>query len=794
MRNIRLAFRQLAKSPGFTATTVLTLALGIGANTAIFSVINSTLLQPLPYPQAGELVDVMETYSGGGRNGSVSGGAFKDWREGSTKFTGLAAFEQFQRNLTGLGQPERVTGLAASADYLSVLGIAPALGRVFTSDETSPGSNARVVLLTHGFWRSHFGGDPAVVGRSVLLDQEPFTVVGVLPPRALLQDDLQLVMPAVVDAPGTYWGRDAHWRKVIGRLRPGITAAEAEIELKGIKQRLASEYPTWKADWSVVVTPLQDLLVRGNRPMFVLLFGATGLVLLIACANVSNLLLARGQTRTREMAIRTALGARPRQIVRQVLTESLVLAFAGCALGLGFAFVSVRGLDRMLATQLPEVLRPEIDPHVLLFSVLLATGCGVLFGVLPAWRAARADVIHALKDSERGSSSGARRRAQTLLVVSEFALTLVLLVGAGLFLRSFARLLAVDPGFNPRGTLAFDVSFPHSKYPGDDDRLRFTQKLIDRIRALPGVDVVGASSSLPLSDRDRGEFLSRPGRPSPGGQYSVGVCSVAGDYFAALGIRLIQGRRLTEADNTASAPPVLVIDRRVAGELFPNDNPLGQPVTFLGKTCTVVGVTAPVQHRDLEHQPRPTVYGPLAQFPHPSSLLVRSTLAPATLVTQVRKAIAELDPEQPIANVRTLTEAVGRSLAPRRTALTLLGLFAAVAVGLACLGVYGVITFMIGERSREFSIRSALGAQPGNIVRLVISGAMVPSFHGIAVGLAVALALGRVVESQLFGVKAQDPGVLAFSVALLTGVAALSVYFPAQRAAQADPIQALRAD
>ena len=794
--DLRFAIRQLAKSPGFTAVAVLTLALGIGANTAIFSVINSALLQPLPYPHAEQLVVVMETGPDGGPNGSISGGAFKDWLEHGTKFAHLAVYEEISRNLTGMGTPERVTGLQASAQFLSVLGVSPRLGRDFTVNETTPGGNSQVILLTYQFWQSRYGGDAGVVGTKVLLDQTPFIVIGVLPPRALFQDDIQFLIPEVIDAPGSYWGRDAHWRWSIGRLLPGVSASEAQAELRSIKQRLATEYPSWKEKWSVSVTSLQETFVGNTRPMFALLLGAVALVLLIACANISNLLLARGNARSREMAVRIALGANSWRLMRQVLVESILLALSGCVIGLVFAAFSMRLLGNMVAEQLPQILRPQLDTQVLLFSVLIACGCGALFGILPAWRAARADVNHALKDSERGTASRSKRRSQSFLVVSEFAFTLVLLIGAGLLLRSFTRVMEVNLGFNSNHTLAFDLSLPGAKYPHDEDRLRFTKDLIARIQTLPGVESAGAASSLPLSGRERGEFLDRPDRRQSSERYTVGVFSVSGDYFRTIGITLVQGRIFTEADNVPGAPPVLVIDTRVAKELFPNENPLGQGVDFLGKSYEIAGIVAPVHQANLEHEPRPTVYGPQTQFQYyyDPSIVVRTALPPLTLVATIRKSILAADPDQPIANVRTLEESVQKAMAPRRTALILLGLFAAVAISLACLGIYGVISNAIGQRRRELSIRSALGAQRRDIVRLVLLGGMKPSILGILLGLAGALDLAHILEGQLFEIKAHDPLVFIASVGLLGTVAALSVYFPARRAAKVDPVGALRAE
>ncbi len=799
LQDIRYALRQLCKNHGFTAIAVITLALGIGANTAIFSVINSALLQPLPYPHAEQLVYVMETGPEGRPNGSVSGGAFKDWRDHNSKFAQIAVYENIHSSLTGIGTPERLTGLQVSAEFLSVLGIAPTVGRGFAASDAAIGGNNHVALLTYAFWKSHFAGDERIAGKTVSLNQVPYTVIGVLPPRTLWQDDVQFLIPEVVDAPNTYWGRAGHWRRVVGRLSPGTSSVEAQAELRLVKQQLAAQYPPWKDKWSVSVTPLQQIFVESTRPMLVLLLGAVALVLLIACANVSNLLLARGNARSREMAVRIALGATTWRIVRQMLTESILLALSGCALGLVVAAFGVRFLTHMVVKQLPQILQPQLDIKVLLFSILMACGCGILFGILPAWRAANADVNQAMKESERGSASRSKRRSQSILVVSEFAFTLVLLIGAGLFLRSFIRVTETDLGFNPKHAVAFDLSFSAAKYPTDADRLRFTKDLIDRIRVLPGVESAGTISTLPLSgpDSDRGEFISRTDKPEPLNKYTVGVDSMGGDYFSTLGIRLLSGRLLTDADNTSTAPPVLVIDSGVVRDLYPTENPLGRHVNFLGKNCEIVGVVAPVRHRDVDRDPRPRVYGTQSYFFPPSSnisIVVRTGLAPASLVETLRKTVLEADPNQPIANVRTLEQDVDKSLASRRAALLLLSLFAVVAISLACIGVYGVMAHAIGLRVRELSIRTALGAQRSDVVRLVLAGGMRPAMAGIAAGFVSALALARLVESQLFQVKSDDPLVFFASVSVLVLVAALSIYLPARRAASIEPMQALRSE
>ena len=796
--DIKYAIRMLRKSPGFTAMAVLTLSLGIGANTAIFSAINSALLRPLPYSHAEQIVDVAETTPEGERS-ATSGGAFKDWREHSSKFTHLAVYQESPRNLTGFGIPERVNGLQVSAEYLSVLGIAPLVGRDFSTDEVTVGGNDRVIILNHQFWQSRFGADEGILGKSVCLDQIPHTVIGVLPPRTLLfncglKDDVQFLVPQAIDAPGQSWAwdRNTSFWYVIGRLKPEVSAIAAEAELRGVKQQLAAEYPSWKDKCSILVTPLQELFVGHNRPMFVLLFGAVALVLLIACVNVSNLLLTRGNTRSREMAIRAALGAHSSRIIRQMLTESVLLALAGCVFGLLFAVFATRLLAHMLLEQLPHVLHPELDANVLLFSIIMACGCGVLFGILPAWRAGKMDINSALKSSERGSASRSKQRSQSFLVMSEFAFTVVLLIGSGLFLHSFIRVLAIDPGFNPKHTLAFDLSFPPVKYPHAEDTLRFTKEVIRRIEALPGVESVGAVSAVPLSGTDMGFLISRTDRPEPSTPYGVGLDGVSGDYFSAIGITLLRGRVITEADNVPTASPVIVIDSCVARDLFPDEDPIGGHLNLRGNSYEIVGIVAPVRQLEIEQVSRPRAYCAQAFWYPPPSIVVRSTVEASTLTQTIRDTILKADPDQPIANVRTLEQEVHKSVAPRLTTLALLGSFAVVAVGLASIGIYGVVSYTISQRAHELSIRSALGAERRDLIRLIFQNGMKLSSIGIVVGLVIAMALSRLLASLLYEVKTYDPLVFLGSVLLLSVVAVLSIYIPACRAAKTNPMEVLR--
>ncbi len=790
MNDFRFAIRQLLKNPGFAAVAVTTLALGIGANIAIFSLIDSVLLRALPYPDSGRLVQIFEAMPGLNRN-SVSGGAFKDWREHSTRFSHLAVYEGTEQNLTGAGTPERVAGWKVSSDFLSVLGIRPFLGRDFVAGEDRPSGDARITILTHAYWQARFGGDAGVVGRTLSLDQVPHTIVGILPPQALLNDQVQYLVPTVIDGPGSSWGRAGHFREVIARLTPGTTVEEAQSELRGIKAQLVSQYPAFKKDWSVLVVPLHEVYASRARPMLLVLLGTVVLVLLIVCANVSNLMLARGSARGREMAIRVALGAGHWRIFRQLLIESLLLAGVGCVAGLLVAQVSIGVLTRFVAGQLPQLLQPVLDWKLLAFSVVVSAGCGLAFGVFPAWRASRTDLNQDLKESERGSTSATQRRAQSWLVVSEFALTLVLLIGAGLFLRSFVRLLDQNPGFNPKQTLAFDLSFPAAKYPKTADRLHFVQELTGRLAALPGVEKVGAGNALPLSNRGFTEMASRADRP-PRQDYLVSCNYVSGDFFAAMGIPLLRGRLIGSEDNQATARRAIVIDTVLANDLFPDEDAIGRALNVAGNRWEIVGIVAPVRNVSMQTKPFPTFYAGQAFSLPSTSITVRSALPPATLTETIRSTVLSVDPDQPIANIRTLEQSVDRSVAGPRTTLVLIGLFAVLAVGLACLGIYGVLAHAIGQRAREFSIRSALGAQRTDIVRLVLKGGLQPAGAGMLLGLLGAGALTRLLETQLFEVKARDPLVFAGAVAVLGLIAFAVILLPACRAARIDPIKALR--
>ena len=790
--DLRFAFRQLKKRPVFTFVAVFTLALGIGAGTAIFSVLHSVLLEPLPYDDPDRLVWVFETVDSGSPN-LVSGGAFKDWRAGSSSFSHLAISEETHQNLTGTGTPIQVSGLRVSNEYLPALGVAPALGRGFPDGSDQPGGDAQLVVLSHDFWQRQFGGDPKVVGKTLSLDGVPHEVLGVLPTGALLEDHVQFLAPLVIDGDPDDWFRAGHWKHVLGRLADDATVASAQTELRGIKERLTSDYPAFKKDWSVAVVPLKEPFASRVKPKLYLLSGSVLLVLLIACVNVSNLLLARGHSRAREMAIRAALGAKKARIVRQVLVESLILGLLGCALGLSFALFGIDALVRLFAGQVPRLLQPEINLEILGVSVLMTCGCALLFGLLPAIRAGRTDPNRDLKQTERGSVDASGRRSQNLLVAAEFALTFTLLVGAGLFLRSFAQMLDTDPGFDTAQKIAFDLTLAEAQYPEPADRMRQIDELTRLVAELPGVDSVGASSTLPLSGAGRTELVGRADSGDRPDYLSI-TEFVAGDYFPALGVDLLRGRALVAADQRTDAPKVAVVDRLVALQVFGTEDAVGQRLRALGDEWEIVGVAEPVRHYLTETRPQPKVYLPHAYSTSQTSLIARTSAAPAALSSALRQAVQSADPDQPVTNVRTLQQAFIGSLAAERTALMLLAVFAGVAVCLACVGIYGVVSYAVGLRSRELSIRASLGAQRRDIRRLVVWDGLRPAAAGMAVGVLLVLAASRWAGSLLYEISPRDPAVYGASLALLALLALASILLPARRAAGSDPMQALRSE
>jgi predicted permease len=801
LADIKFALRQFAKSPGFFAVAVLTLALGIGANTAIFSVVNAVLLEPLPFPNSDRLVQVCEMPAPGAYIPFASGGAFADWQDESTQLELIAAAHGMDENLTLSGEPVRLAGDEVSADYLKVFGIKPLLGRDFLASEDAAGGNHDVAIISYELWQSHLGADPSIVGRQIRLDDRAVTVIGVLPPRALaamssLGDPPSFLMPSVIRPSAHHMNRDYNYVvNVTGRLKPGASVAQASEELAVARNAVKGLYPVFKQKWSVGMEPLHELIFGNMRPYVLTLLGAVGVVLLIACANVANLLLARATVRQPEIAVRMALGASPRRIVRQLLTESLLLAFLAGAAGLAIGAAAVRPL--VVFSGLADTVAGSVglNLRVLAFTLAAACGTGILFGLIPALGAVRPNLSDPMKQSGRGSSTGSLRKARSILLVAETALTFLLLVFAGLLLRSFVRAMNADPGFQPQGVLVFDISVSNIKAKESADKVRLNQRLMERLQQMPGVTQVGVASSVPMNGGNGlGDLVSREDRPETRNDFSAGFDSVSGDFFQAMGIPLMSGRYLTRQDDTEKAPKVLLVNETLAKTLFGKDNPIGQRLHFKEAVWEIVGVVGDVRRYQLDYGSIPEVYHVMTYFPWRTCFVVRTKVPPLTLAPDIRRAVAEVDPDLPIANLHTLDHAVDQTLQTRKVMLALLGLFAAAALVLACVGIYGVISYSVAQRTRELGIRIALGASKSQVSKLVLGQSAVLVGAGLAAGLLGSLAGGSLIANQLYEVSKADPWVLGSVSGILMAVAMLASWLPARRATRVNPAVALRAE
>jgi putative ABC transport system permease protein len=796
MQDLKYAVRQLLKSPGFTIVAVLTLTLGIGANTAIFSIISAILLHPLPYSAAERVVQVDETPNTGGYAGSC-GGVFMDWEDHATQLESIAAFAQSTRNLTGEGEPVRLLGLEVTGNYLNVLRVAPALGRGFTLAEDAPGGDRHVAILSHELWQARFNGSPSVVGRAIQLDGDSYTVIGILPPHALFASSASYLIPATIRADGYKQSRDYNYPcQAIGRLKPGATIVQASAEFTAAKRALASSYPAFKQPWGVAVRPLQEALFGGAKPFTFTLFAAVALVLLIACVNVANLLLAKATTRQGEIAIRLALGAGRGRIVRQLLTESLLLAVAGGFAGIWLGKVAIAPLTAFTGLAGIPGLTVAIDGRVLAFTLVATFATGLLFGLLPALSATRLNLQANLKEGTRGSSGGSGRRLQSLLIVSETALTVVLLSSAGLLLRSFVKALNSDPGFNRENVLIFTLTQPGSKAPTNDHRVRFTREILEHLAQIPGVSRVGEVSSTPMNGNAYyGDLVSREDRPETRNDRGAGFDSVNGDFFQSLGIPLLRGRFFTEADDSEKAPKTIIINDALSRRLFAAENPVGRLLHFKDAAWEIVGVVGNIRRFQLDVDPVPQVYYPQVYFPWATTYVVRAHLPPLTLAADVRRAVHAVDPEQPIAGLQTLEQSVTDSLRGRRVMLSLLGIFAGTALALACVGIYGVMAYSVAQRTREMGIRLALGADARKIVSLILGDGLRIVAIGLGLGTLGSLGAGVLIYSQLYNATTSDPIVVSAVVALvLLSVALFACWLPARRAMRVDPLVALRAE
>jgi len=797
MNDLRFALRQLLKNPGFTAVAVLTLALGIGANTAIFSIVNGVLLKPLPYDQPGQLVQVWEA-PGPGRRMYVSPGAFLDWRQHGSAFEALSLANDTDRNLTGDGDPERVSGLAMSASGLQILRAQPFLGRTFAPDEDQPGKD-NVVVLTHGFWQRRFDSQTNIVGRAIQLSDQSHTVIGVLPPgfRFPWEDNAEFVVPTAI-APAEADQRAGHSHLVIGRLKPGVRVEQAQTEMNVVAARLRPLYPPHKQDWSVTLVPMHEQITGNIKPTLFVLFGAVGFVLLIACANVANLLLARASGRLKEMAIRAALGASRARVIRQLLTESALLSALGAMLGLVFAIGTVSAVRNLSAVDLPRAHELGLDPRALGFAGLISLLAGMAFGLAPALHTSRPNLNDMLKDGARTCGASPRSRVRSGLIVAEVALSLVLLIGAGLLLNSFVRLLKVPPGINPRNVLTMQVTLPEQKYPDYERRAVFFERVLERIGSLPGVEAAGVTGTLPLAGWSYGTGFSIIGRrEQPASGYAADHDFCSSEYFRTVGIPLLKGRFFDQRDQ-GDASRVVVISEALAREYFPNEEPLGQRIHLdvvsgrMDEGWEIVGVVGDVRQHGLGESARACVYRPQAAARSAANLVVRTTGAPLAMADSVRKAILEVDPSQPVANIRTMEDVLAASMARRRFTMTLLGGFAGAALLLAAMGLYGVIAYAVSQRTREIGIRMALGASRGTVLALVLRQGLTLAGIGVALGVPAALGLTRVLSNFLYEVKPGDPMTFAGVSVILLLVALLASWLPARRAARVDPMVALR--
>jgi predicted permease len=806
MQDVRYALRSLRKQPIFTLVAVLTLTLGIGANTAIFSLVYQVLLRPLPYAAADRLVFVWNGYPLMGLpQAAVSIPDYLDRRSQAQGIEDATIFSFRAVNLTTQGQPEQLRGLLVTPSFFTTLGRSPFIGRGFTEADAKPGAD-KVTVLTYGMWTTHFGADPSIVGRDIRLNGEPYQVTGVLPADFEVPSvGVSMLMPfSFTPAQMSDSTRGNESSSMIARLRPGVTIDQVNGQMKSIIDRNAERLPASRPFWMSsgfrgYAVPLREQLAGDTRaPLFVLQAGVL-VVLLIACANVASLLLMRATGRARELAIRATLGAGQWRLVRQLLTEGVVLAGLGALGGLALGLAGVRGLIALSTRQLPGMAGASLNPAVLAFTMALALATGLVFGLVPAIAIWRGNTNSLLKeDTARGSSGRGTGVTRGMLVIAETALALVLLVGAGLLIKSFARLQEVNPGFSAENVLTAQLALPATRYPDPTARRAFWTRLIDAVRPLSGVTAVGLTSNVPFNGMVGSGSYSIVGYTPPPGQAQPHARQeiVGGDYFRAMHIPLIAGRLFTDAD-TADSPLVVIIDQYLVKRYFPDKSPLGQQTRFGGPTSptyTIVGVVGTINSIDLgEPVAKERLYYPVTQQANAGmGLIVKTRNDPHALVSQVRAAVSAIDPEQPMAEVRTMDEWMARSLEGRRAPMLLLTLFGAVALTLSAIGIYGVLAFGVAQRAREFGIRQALGADPRTILALVLGQGMRTAGIGVVLGLAGAVALTRYLQSLLFGVGAYDVSVYAGVTILLLGVAFAACYVPALRATRVAPTVALR--
>lgn len=801
LHDLRYAIRLQRKNPGFTIVAVIALALGIGANTAIFSVVNTVLLRPLPYKDPERLVMVWEEATKAGYPQDTPTAAnFGDWRDQNQVFEGMAAITDTSFNLTGAGDPERLEGQRVSTSLFPLLGVEPQLGRVFTAGEDQPGSE-RVVLLSYGLWQRRFGGDAGIVGKTLQLNGVSYTVVGVMPARFQFPtaDDEAWVPIAFSQEDAADRGR--HYLRVVARIKPNVTLAQAQADMSTIATRLQQQYPQTNTDLGAVITPLHEHLVGDIKPALLILLGAVGLVLLIACANVANLLLARAAVRQKEIAVRVALGARRSRLIRQFLTESVLLSTLGGLVGLFIAYAGLIVLKSFIPENVSQARAISIDYKVLGFTLLVSVTTGLVFGLAPAIQSVRFNQIETLKEGGRDAATGGSgKRLRGLLVMAEVAISLVLLIGAGLLINSFLRLRNVDPGFRTENLLTMRIVLPDLKYERKAQRSAFYTDLVQRVQSLAGVRSAAVTTNLPLYLQGNSISISIEGRPEPPpGQEPIIVTRIISPgYFDTMSIPLLKGRQLTDQD-TDDRPNVVVISENMARRYWPGEEAIGKRIAVGTVTkpedwIQVVGVAKDVRQFELNADPKPQMYLTHRQygFFDARDLVVKTDVDPAGLASTIRKAVWEIDKDQPVSNIRTMDTILADSIARQRFSMLLLAIFAAVALVLAAVGIYGVMSYSVAQRTHEIGIRMALGAQTSAVLKLAVGYGLKLVLAGIAIGLIAAFALTRVMATLLFGVTATDPTTFALISLLLVAVAAIASYIPARRATRVNPITALR--
>jgi predicted permease len=802
LQDLRFALRALRRSPGFAAVAVLTLALGIGANTAIFSVVNAVLLRPLPFADSDRLVRLF-TVSRQSDHDVYSAANFRDARSLNHSLEETSFFDYGSFTLTGRGEPTQLQGVRVGQNFFQVLRARPELGRVFRPDENQSGQN-RVVVLSHALWRQRFGGDPSIVGKTVTLNRLPYEVVGVMPEGFSYPEGQEAWIPEEYDARFmSENSRGAYYMEVFGRLRPGVTVEQAARDLNAIGERLKQQYPGTNAGFGMTVASMRESTVGDVRPALLVLLGAVGLVLLIACANVANLMLARATARDSEMAVRAALGADRSRLVRQLLTESVLLGALGGAAGLVLAVWGTRFLVALHPAGVPRLAEVRVDGSVMAFTAVVAVVTGLLFGLLPAAQMARTAIASTLREGGRsGHGSRASARARSVLVVAEIALAVMLLAGAGLLIRSFVSLRSVDPGFRPARVVTWKLNLPQVSYETDASRRAFFQSLLERLRSTPGVESAAAVTTTPMSGDVMVLGVEVAGRPpaEPGQMPTSEVAVATPDYFSPMGIRVVRGRAFGPQDR-AGAPPVVMLNETAAMRLFPGEDPVGKKLSLTWSRDSVqvggevVGITGDVRQHSLDGEQGSMIYVSFDQAPlGRMDMVVRSRLPLGSLTGTIKREVRALDSNLPIDQLRPLEEVVEQSISQPRFYMLLLSIFAAVALALAAIGIFGVVSYSVTQRRREIGIRMALGADPARVLRMVIGGAVGLAAVGVGLGVLGALAGTRLMTGLLFGVQATDPATFLGVSALLLGIAALSSWVPARSAVRVDPNVALRAD